>query len=285
MLEPIFRQVSTSRFIPVGRWARWARDISDGHRRVVGKHRFAMMKFLRLATPIYLSSHRWELRAWSLIPQIKLAIAPVLRELGLKISTQNENASRDETFAARDVGAHLNLAVLNGRRPSDTRAANDELGSLTESIGAFVKQRIGTKNRAGIDSETQGYSGVLPLERIFRRVEPHNQSLGRDLLNSESRRLARRVTGRASRFEQYEYGPTVVRRQASSLKKSNADDDATNSDPRQTSISGWRTARPTPGSQFNLLPPDYSIEQLTEQVIKRIDDRVIAHKERMGKLF
>jgi hypothetical protein len=32
-------------------------------------------------------------------------------------------------------------------------------------------------------------------------------------------------------------------------------------------------------------PDGFSIQQITEQVMRRIDDKIIAHKERMGTLF
>ena len=75
------------------RWSGWARSLAERHGQVSLRHGVVTMTLLRSFTTLYLLCQRGQNNVWKVFPQIKLAIAPILREsIWRKIGFQNDLA-------------------------------------------------------------------------------------------------------------------------------------------------------------------------------------------------
>ncbi len=264
---------------PGNRWSSWARSLSAGRRRIYSRHRMAVMELLRPAIPIHRSAHRWELKAWSLFPRINLVVRPILQHL---------NANRS-------------LSLLNSRsRPgSASEFRKDSLTGVRTGAGMVLKSRnivagevddftaSTGKARSGLNLALPSYSMKPPLNRVFRRLLTAGiQTEHLELITKESIKTARRVVEETRRVEHY--GPTsMVTKQDLTARKivesargaeTKLLEQLSELNKTAPTIMHGRAPFATPVNGLNL-------EQLTEQVMRRIDDQIVAHKERMGKVF
>jgi hypothetical protein len=246
------------RFSRWDRWGRWARSLSSRHQRVVSRHRVAAMQLLRRNDLVYLSSHRWELKAWSLFPRINLAIRSILSESGAK------------SFSAPLSGMKSDLG------------ARDEATTLEPGISS-----LNLADRNSI-SEFSRLSTQRPLSRVFRRLAGREiETRSRKLLTTESVDITRRVVESRRRVEHSVHTETVTRQEQISRKALEHTKEAERKlGEHLAELNKVRVMSDTAYGISPLSPPAaFSVEQLTEQVIRRIDDQIVARKERMGTLF
>jgi len=265
---------------PGNRWSTWARSLSAGRRRIYSRYRVAVMQLLRPAIPIYRSSHRWELKAWSLFPRINLVVRPILQQLNAKRS--------------------LSLLSNSARRPSgESEARKDFLTSVrTGGRGVLKSRNVGTGKADDLSSPGNARSGLnpalppadsmqAPLNRVFRRLlKAGIQIEHRELITKESIKIARRVVEETRRVEQY--GPTsMVTKQDLVARKilENARGAETKLQEQLSELSKTAPNNTQGRAAFAAPVNSLTIEQLTEQIMRRIDDQIVAHKERMGRAF
>ena len=258
----------------VGRWSRWARSMSGRHRQVVSKHRFVVMTLLRRSVPLYLSSRRWELKAWSLFPRINLAIdvrphAFVFKTSLLSRAAQAQRAQHIDHHHEREATrlVEKSLAIVKARNPR------------TESETVVVTPSI---------LNVSDLSGRRALDRVFRRLTIHeSETRTKGILRTEALNIVHRITEERRRVEERASTPTVLRQQRPvSLSQEQLNEIVGKSTNQMSSLDRFggnmRNADAMP-SPFTT--PNFNLQQLTDHVIRQIDDRIIAHKERMGKLF
>jgi hypothetical protein len=249
---------TTRKPTPAGRFGRWARSISSRHHRVGSRHRGVVMQLLRRSDPVYRSSHRWELKAWSLFPRINLAIRSILNESGVK------------SFSTPSSRTRSHLAARNEVRPVEPGISSMTVAERN-SIPEFSRPSTQT-----------------PLTRVFRRLAVQEiETLSRKLLTRESLNITRRVFEDRRRIEHHVHTATVTRQDQVSRKVLEHTKEAERK--LAEHLAELSKARVTADTVYGMpplsSPAAFNIEQLTEQVIRRIDDQIVAHKERMGTLF
>lgn len=252
------RPTRPGRFSQWDRWGRWAHSISSRHQRVISRHRVAVMQLLRRGDPVYLSSHRWELKAWSLFPRINLAIKSIL------------NASGAKSFSPPLSGMRSHLGARNEATPPEPGMS---------SLNAVDRNSSPEFSRLSIQK---------PLTRVFRRLAVRDiETLTRKLLTTESVDITRRVFEATRRIEHSVQTATVTRQEQMSRKALEHTKEAERKlGEHLAELNKVRAMADTAYGMPPLSPSAaFSIEQLTEQVIRRIDDQIVARKERMGTLF
>ena len=252
---------------PNHRWITWARSLSAGRRRIYSRHLAAVMQLLRPAIPIHRSSHRWELNAWSLFPRINLVVRQMLQQLADKSASRNRERANGSNNAFK-----LQKDFLKGARTPESLKSR-----------AVTGKPHAAPNLAHLNLESK--STQAPLNRVFRRLlTPDIQLEHRQLITKESVKIAQRVIAEAQRVEGY--GPTSMVTKHDARKTFER---AQGSEAKfQEQLSELSKAVPDimhGNSPFGAPVNGLTIEQLTEQVMRRIDDQIVAHKERMGKVF
>ena len=255
-----------------GRWSGWARSMSGRHQQVVSKHRFVVLTLLRRTVPMYFSSHRWELKAWSLFPRINLAID--VRPQGFVFKTsllsRTAKAQRAQQIDHRETMrlVEKSLALQNARSNSNKIAS------------AAMEPEVVTPSVLTVSGVSRGRA----LDRVFRRLMIHEHTSG--ILKHEALKIVHRVTEERRRVEERRQMPTVLRQQRSaSLSQEQISELTGRSTNQVTALDRFggnvRSAEAMPSNAM----PNINLQQLTDHVIRQIDDRIIAHKERMGKLY
>jgi hypothetical protein len=235
------------------------------------------MRLLRQADPVFRSSHRWELKAWSLFPRINLAIRPVLHQSILK------GAPAERTFhilTSRTREARETREIQTERRRELRTSADRLLTTQVRLADSFRSD--GDRNFVPELSSRQ-----TPLNRVFRRLAHEAENERRTQLTKQSRDLTQRVVEERRRIERYAHPPAALRQEHGSRKILERTMEAQRKLEEQVaSLSKGRGMGDNRQGTSTINAPDgFSIEQITEQVMRRIDDQIIAHKERMGTLF
>ena len=244
---------------PTHRWTMWARSLSAGRRRIYSRHLAAVMQLLRPAIPIHRSSHRWELHAWSLFPRINLVVRPVLQQLAHKSSSGDSGSS-----------VHRSSSAFRLRKDSPSGVRAPAEGLLNAEQG-----------------KPQAALNLAPLKRVFRRLLTSDiQTEHRQLITKESVKVARRVMAEAQRVERYSPTSIVTKQDAMARKILESARGSETKLQEQLSELSKKVPDIMHGNAPLTAPVNgWTIEQLTEQVMRRIDDQIVAHKERMGKVF
>lgn len=268
---------------PGNRWTTWARSLSAGRRRVYSRYRVAVMQLLRPAVPIYRSSHRWELKAWSLFPRINLVVRPILQQLNAKRSSLLPGSTARRASSTSEARKDF----LVGRTAEGSFRSRNAAAPEPRELRASRGKAPATGNVAG-QNPVLGYSPSpmhVPLNRVFRRLTTIEfQTQHRGLITEESVKVARRVVEETRRVELS--GPTsmVTKQEARKILES-ARGRETKLLEQLTELSKTAPNIMRGSAPFAARVSDFTIEQLTEQVMRRIDDQIVAHKERMGKVF
>lgn len=267
---------------PASRWTSWARSLAVGRRRIYSRHRAAVMELLRPGIPIYRASHRWELKAWSLLPQINLVVRPMFQQLMGKRAARLSRGLAPGTFELRRnflTGANATIGPTLRSRNTGASGGYERLSRAPHEhyVNAGPSQDLQVFNR----------SFQEPLNRVFRRLSTTDmQTETHKLITKESVRVARRMVEETRRVERYGQTPMITRQDHTARRI-------------QENTKGIETKlleqlaelnKATPGvvqnsSQFGQPVGNLTIDQLTEQVMKKIDDQIVAHKERMGRVF
>jgi len=287
--------ISTRVKITPSRWTDWTRSIIGRHSPVIAAGSSRPMTFVKRATLVELHERLINL-SLNVYSRINLAIQPILREMRLS----EERASR-----ARDAKLDSSRAYLRGDAEAAVGRSNDlvnETSSLwpvtfagrgvAEHSSKTTAMRSATNipeastatdySSAGIRSSPAG------LSLVFRRLRALDEFAGSrhrsEMIHEDAGRHALGLARQLQRLEQSMPGspPEVARRLP-----------ATNQQAAPQVVATEHTAQPTLGMfkahdqswRTNTQQvPDAIVEQLTERVIRQIDQRTIAWRERMGKI-
>ena len=255
---------------PVGRWSQWARSMTGRHRQVVSKHRFVVMTLLRRTVPLYFSSHRWEQKAWSIFPRINLAIDVRSQAFVFKTSFLSQ-------------AARIQRAVQIERQQT-------EVTRLVEKSLA-LQQRRSVRETVVVTPSVLNVSEVYErsaLDRVFRRlVVRESETHMKGIVRNEALNIVRRITEERRRVEERSETATVLRQQQPvSLNQEQMNELTGRSTTNGSAVDRFGSnVRNTDAMPTPFMTPNLNLQQLTDHVIRQIDDRIIAHKERMGKLF
>lgn len=259
---------------PTHRWTTWARSLSAGRQRIYSRHLAAVMQLLRRAIPMHRSSHRWELHAWSLFPRINLVVRPVLQQLADKSSSGDRRRASGSSSAFK-----LRKDFLTGVRTPAQGLLKPR--NLAEADGLRAERGKASPNLTDFNPAESTHA---PLNRVFRRLL--TPDLQTELITKESAKVARRVIAEAQRVERY--GPTSMVTKQDAMARRSLEKTRGSETTLQEQLSALGGTVPDimhGKAPFAAPVNSLTVEQLTEQVMRRIDDQIVAHKERMGKVF
>lgn len=268
---------------PAERWSRWARSLGERHGRIALRHGPLAFTLAEGPRSISLRSQRWESYAWRLCPQINLAIGVVLRE-----------TVRAGTSLLWSPPAQLELrqVILPGDDASAVRLqSRNRLGShdRPHATGLEREQPHALRSISAMR--------LTPLGSVFSRLDPRGTAIHshQRLSAPASLQLARRVVEDRQRVEVRTPSTTVVRQQQH-ITTTEAERGMI---APQSRMSTSAPAESEVGQSASLLPdwrsnararadawpaaPAINIEQLTEQVVRQLDHRLMAYRERRGK--
>ena len=250
------------------RWTNWSRLLISRYDRVIRPHRALTMVLMQSHALLLFRCQRWEQVGWNLSPAINFAIAPFLREVVWKKSLllQQHEAqiiTRRQSPVRKVLWGKSFLVPQNGAQGVASEQALARERVLNKDAGVFI---------------TSPPRLEIPLFRIIQRQQRNesNIEIRRQSLNVQtSLRLVQRVV------EQRQRGEEKIQRPAASMAVK-----------RSFSAEGQsfqkQAQKYTPAVDeitFPRTPPEMNLQQLTDQVLRQIDDRFIAYRERMGKVF
>lgn len=245
----------------VDRWTEWARAFSDKRRH---------MSAIRQRPSLVLRALHGSLRGHGCHSRW----VQVVQQLFLRIVV-GIHATPEKNVVGQGMGRSpqgpIVQSVLNQvslrERPLQPRKTNAGGGPVGVSRGGSVS----------------------PIERTFARAEVVMDTDGRAERRAHAttcvvetcHRLARQIIQRCERMEERRTLSCVLRREgpaAASIRSEGGPDESTRTSP-------WGLSAGKPG--FAMSPPQASIDlnRLTDQVVRQIDSRMVAYRERMGNVF
>jgi hypothetical protein len=260
------------------RWTTWARSMAARHERFTARQGLLVMTLLEPLRMSVSINQRFESFAVAVFPKIRVSIGGILNEIGRRqsasfslfrktISLNFENFQNNENSLT--PGNSVTRMTLMKERFGYERSAVRDQTVNNEKNEVLIRE-----NRLFDRRVTQS-----PVLRVFARFEQREQGvmLRKLLFENESQRVIERVTRDHLRVEQRTRGELVMRTQAKPA--------AVVEDRRQELETQFAATAKTRGPSWPEKPPEINVEQLTEQVIRKIDHRITAYRERLGRAF
>lgn len=255
---------------PVDRWSMWALSIRDRHERTVARQGQLIMTLVQPLQMFTAINQRLEKFALAVFPTIRISIGPILQELS------SVSWARDSFVLPRLKDGYA--AIVSDRKQPQSRF------SLPASMTLATASSHSAESAPGSTEDTSVVSGALadfsqaPLRRLFARI--HKQNAGvvvkKTILENESQAIAERVVRDHSRVEQRNRGDMVIRKP--SIPGAAAEE-------RRSELESQFARASTRDRSWPEKAPEINVEQLTEQVIRKIDHRITAYRERLGRAF
>jgi hypothetical protein len=258
------------------RWTDWACALIERHTRISVRPPSSPLRLVQPWAPIYRFCQRWEQWAWTISPRINLGIS-----LFLGRSVRQERAAP----------AAVEIAGPSSHEPAPIRerAIIHHLFENRWLAGGPPGAKPREKSRGTpLAMEVAEVQEQTPLRRVLRRTafEEENETLmmsrfeRESRIAHESRQILRRLLEGRQRVEIRDSRALVMRRQQQAPPPEGAVE--TGPVTRQSPL-GLRVG--VPGMAQGSAPGAIDIELLTEKVVRQIDQRIVAYRERMGKLF
>jgi hypothetical protein len=260
---------ASRKFFPQ-RWLQWAHAVMSRYGRAPQGQRGLWLVFRRSLGALETRIQRWQQVTSVFAPLIHLSISPILRQ----------SVNRKSTLAA------------GGQAPTlVTVSQTEQVGSAKPIIAHRVRREISfaavTSHRAQAQARDhlQRQTTKTPITRVLTRVNHEAAQPGfshwryEAKLLERSMALVKRVIDERQRIEEHASQVVLTRElraQPGALASSV-------SEPRsqpfeEFNIEAAKQNRPPASSLLD-------IESLTDQVVRCIDGRMLAHRERMGRVF
>jgi len=266
---------------PADRWTTWARSMSDRHERITARQGVLIMTLVQPFRMFTSINQRLENFALALFPRIEISIGPILQELARaqlpsalvvqkslafpRVNILGNSAVLENHAAA--VGGHnqpearfllpASMTFAGGPFPTDQRNLTAEATGFTTNHNAAEFRLVNEAGRALIDFAQS------PLRRLFARI--YRRTPGVVLMVQEHLRV-----------EQTKRGDMALRKQM--MPGISAED-------RRGEMEAQFASTKTRSHSWPENSPEVNVEQLTEQVIRKIDHRIKAYRERLGRAF
>lgn len=255
---------------PVSRWAEWARSFSDRLQPASrsGKNLQLVLRMHCAAVPegtrVLQRPHLFQ----QLFARIYLAINSVLK-INTAVSTKAVNEVTRNLGESITVHPIWKQVLATGEGQSSLKARKVGVGSVRNrpvlSELKWLGKRVGTRPMLGIGSD-----------HVFERRIHCSTTL-----TEMCHRTVRRVLEKCERVEERPRQSLVLRREVQAAV-------ATTSDSRLKEIiatSPWGISVGKSGFAMTDGQMPIDLNRLTDQVVRQIDDRMVAHRERMGTVF
>lgn len=261
------------------RWTMWAHSLAARHERFTARQNRLVMTLLEPLRMSVSINQRLESFAFAVFPKIQVSIGSILNEIG------------HQQFASLPV---FHSSVLFPAINSVTRmtrieerfgfgATHDQF-TLVEQMTDQNTSEMTTHQRRELLGHTHAIHinprvTQSPVARVFARFEERDPGvvLRKLLFENESQKVVQRVSREHLRVEQRTRGEMVIKTQTKPA--------AVVEDRRQELAAQFASTAQTRGPVWPEKPPEINVEQLTEQVIRKIDHRITAYRERLGRAF
>jgi hypothetical protein len=257
------------------RWTDWARALTERYAWIAIRRPGLALALVHPWAPIYRFCQRWEQRAWTYAPRLHLAISLLPGQTGRE---------RSPTASAVHLpgASPRQLAPVQARAPMDHPVLNQQLAGSPPGTAP----RAGSRQTAAVTEPTDS-PGPAPRRRVLRRTgfEEVNESVMVSRVNRESRitqqsrQILRRLVEERQRVEILASRSLVMRQPPPAPAEAAA---ATGPTTLQSPL-GLKVGAPGMAPLFT--PAAIDLDLLTEKVVRQIDQRIVAYRERMGKLF
>lgn len=269
------------------RWSAWARALLRRHGRIAQSYRLQEMALLVRPAPLIQRLHQqWLLASTQYFPRIHLAVQPILRhavwrdltqpsELRVIISPVQGKAISTQRF---------NYLTVHERRFLPPTAVSNATGILSGDRRKLAAARDARSSSGFI----HGSAVYRPLQLVFQRLRRTDElevchrrnSLIRGTLQTQAREVMRRT----QRFE-HRIAETVALTTRKVLPLAAQEAMSAAARAAQMTMSGPAGSGGTPADPWPPgQAPAVNIEQLADQVVRQIDRRIIAARERMGRI-
>lgn len=294
------------------RWLEWALALIARYEKLRARHGSPSMIIVR---PLKLNDRlheRWILSSIRLYPQVNLSIQPILHltvrgeaqeqkeQQGLRIASPQTLMSQtfrlfgEKTFfkheaAARAIASgmkYLKPSSINGMRTGEANFGARQVVAIERGNPqtTFVKQE-NSRSFSTSHVERLELAPQSSLQLVFQRLQRIDEGKsGSSLLQQSINNLTLRVVRQTQRVEQRASGiSTAVLMQPAAVGEQHRATPVLETEHRAEGVAemfGRRTGVWTGNNSVQM--SDLNMEQITEHVMRRIDDRVIALRERMG---
>ncbi len=228
-----------------------------------------LLEPLRMSVAI---NQRRESFALSVFPRLQLSVSSILQQIApMEFQSLFRNSAVFRSGDRREWRFLRQFVQTNqNRNLSVNRTLTQNLISESNSV-VNVRHELTQLSQS-------------PVARFFARAQRSHHGavvLKNLLVEHDSQAIAERVFREHSRVEQRRQREIIIR-------KDNAPAAATNT--RQNSLeqqfaSTKTETRPWARNAWPDRPPEINVDQLTEQVIRKIDHRITAYRERLGRAF
>jgi hypothetical protein len=264
---------------PVSPWAQWARGFVARYAAIVERAAHLGFVLLRRRSLIQTVRDRWFVRSQSFFPKIQLSVQAVLRAGGPTVFRQVTRPADRHAKAVQRL-------LLVERQQMDDKA--EEAGHPAQSSAtAELERSVSTKSPA-------------PLERIFQNSKKPGDLFQKGDFGNAIRlmetvgRIVQRSERIESRVGDSPMGTTNVLDPAlpavrirpsypTGLRRHGVESNQSGS---HHSLSANEKGSPeVQWPDLARAPESMNIEHITDQVMRRLDQRVVAARERIGRTF
>lgn len=246
------------------RWLRFVQAVMDRYGRVPGPQQSVLLVLLKRLAPLDTNTARWLQSTSVFSPVIKLNISSISRPAPAspkptadrRLPTSNF-ATRTITATARPTIEHRQLRAFATAFPGSPNVYAPIVSAMRRVTAAMAITQEPAKPNHGVNLQTH----ISHLRCETRPVE-------------RSPEIAKRVLDKRRRVEDHASGVTRELLQSPSRTKA-------------TPVVHPFEEFEARVAQHNRVTPQspVDIERLTDHVVRCIDERMLAHRERMGRVF
>lgn len=264
----------------VDRWTTWARSLAARHERINARQRLLVMTLLEPLRMSVSINRRFESFAISVFPRIQVSIGGILNEIG------HQQFASFPTFHSSISFPGLNSLTRMTRIKERFWTMDDQFvervvkqNTNHEAVTHDRRELVGRTNLIRVNQRSDPRVTQSPVVRVFQRFQERDPGvvLRKLLFENESQKVIERVSRENLRVEQRTRGDMVIKTQPRPA--------AVVEDRRRELETQFASTAKARGPSWPEKPPEINVEQLTEQVIRRIDHRITAYRERLGRAF
>ena len=248
------------------RWTSWAQSVSARHERFMIRRGYLVMTLLEPLRMSVAINQRRENFALSLFPRIQVSVGTILQQIA---PAQFRSFVQNSSLVAGGDRHEWRLLKQSVQSNNALNLSHSTTTLNLKELNAIVEAH----------QEVKKFS-QSPVARLFARVQREHHGvvmLQKLLIEHDRRTIAERVEREHSRVEQRRHTDIVIRQQ--NLPSTPAEEQQNVTLEKQVV-----TAR-THTHSWPDKPPEINVDQLTEQVIRKIDHRITAYRERLGRAF
>jgi len=253
-----------------GRWTEWAQSLSGRHRRVSGRLGSPALILAERASAALNISRRVERHVRQISPRIHLSVSAILREVVAR--SERTVFANPETRRTASSSAEREAAVTEARAVVHADALAGPLLRVFRRFDQVEKIAMGRPSLNAPAIEELRRRVVEERERVEMR--PRAEAMTRWRMDAPQTQAAVRAGAPA---DEISGGASMVFNRQAKADQSLARQSVAQAAGARDEAERWPSfARP-------MAQPQINIDQITDQVMRRIDHRIVAHRERMGR--